>query len=221
MENSRKTVVDVSRQNALKLEIKPEQSDENEAVSTSNIQTYVQSDLFVEEGVEESFEHSDEVKESSCPSDIFHKLIKEEYHHEVIQNPELNNSDTNATIKYEPDDHVEERNDVIKESEDNCELEQSRPSKIQKVKSTKEKYLCSVCGKTFLKAGGLKYHYFIHTGEKPHECSICSKRFRSSSTLKNHLHIHSGEKPHECSICSKTFTQFGNLKRHLLIHSKK
>ncbi|MGH0180611.1 UNVERIFIED_CONTAM: hypothetical protein FKN15_014163 [Acipenser sinensis] len=80
-------------------------------------------------------------------------------------------------------------------------------------------YLCTECGKSFIKKCSLQSHQLIHTGEKPFHCTDCGKRFRGSKDLKLHQRIHTGEKPYQCPQCGKSFSWRGNLRIHLRIHT--
>ncbi|XP_056278890.1 zinc finger protein OZF-like [Pseudoliparis swirei] len=78
---------------------------------------------------------------------------------------------------------------------------------------------CSVCGKTFSRAGNLKLHSTVHTGEKLLSCSVCGKTFSRARYLKRHSTVHTGEKLLSCSVCGKTFSRACHLKRHSTVHT--
>jgi len=93
------------------------------------------------------------------------------------------------------------------------------PVSSKRVKSKKQSFECSICGKGFSQKRNLNYHTRIHTGEKPFECLICGKSFSLKINLDGHTRIHTGEKPFECTICGKRFSLKTNLEAHNRIHT--
>ena len=79
------------------------------------------------------------------------------------------------------------------------------------------KYLCNVCGKSYLTASKLNEHSKKHVvGHLP--CDWCDKTFGEEKGLKDHkmvckLHPGAGEQPkevthpHKCTHCYKCFTR--------------
>lgn len=84
--------------------------------------------------------------------------------------------------------------------------------------SESNKFICSICGKTFKHSRYLKSHEKIHSGIKAYKCDICLISFSHLSYLKSHQRTHSGEKPFECKTegCGKSFTFYSGLKQHIL-----
>lgn len=52
-----------------------------------------------------------------------------------------------------------------------------------------KQYVCDICNQAFGTAPTLRYHRYIHTGEKPFSCN-CGQKFRQSSALKTHQKTH-------------------------------
>ena len=87
----------------------------------------------------------------------------------------------------------------------------------QEKSSTKGKWTCSKCEKSFkfqhrLKAH-LETHIEIHSRARPFQCQDCDKRFLRSSDLWAHQRIHSGSK-YTCLQCGKKLASSGSLHNH-------
>jgi uncharacterized Zn-finger protein len=89
----------------------------------------------------------------------------------------------------------------------------------EKVKHSRIKHSCIICGILFQSRSLLIRHERIHTGEKPYKCNLCLNTFTKSSHLAQHMRIHTGEKPYACEMCEKTFTQKSSLAEHKRIHT--
>ncbi|OCT59004.1 zinc finger protein 239 [Xenopus laevis] len=87
------------------------------------------------------------------------------------------------------------------------------------VKTPKEPFVCTYCGKEFNKKFNFQIHQLVHTGEKPFTCSECGKSFSQKRILQTHLKVHTGEKPFTCTECGKCFAQKIHLHTHLKVHT--
>lgn len=56
------------------------------------------------------------------------------------------------------------------------------------------RFVCDLCGKSFVRAHGLQSHLLSHSTETPFPCDICGKRFKNLIMLKNHQMRHNGIK---------------------------
>ncbi|XP_023022738.2 uncharacterized protein [Leptinotarsa decemlineata] len=76
------------------------------------------------------------------------------------------------------------------------------------------RHICSECGEKFKTYDTFKYHMNRHDGKK-FLCSICGRTFILSVNLKNHMLTHKGGRPFSCSFCDKTYTSYTPLNKHM------
>ncbi|KAG5871492.1 hypothetical protein JTB14_030829 [Gonioctena quinquepunctata] len=76
------------------------------------------------------------------------------------------------------------------------------------------KHICSECGLNFKTYDTYRYHMNKHKGKK-FLCSICGRTFILSVNLKNHMLAHRGGRPFRCSFCDKTYTTYTPLNKHM------
>ena len=81
-------------------------------------------------------------------------------------------------------------------------------------------YICDKCGGRFLRKSDLGKHQAVHTGIKMYCCDFCGRRFSQSSNMLTHRRRHLGVRPHECNDCGKTFYRKVDVRRHCKVHSK-
>ena len=78
---------------------------------------------------------------------------------------------------------------------------------------------CDVCGMAFTQRCSLQIHKRLHTGDKRHICDVCGWRFNTNNALVTHKRVHTGERPYKCSQCSFQAASSSCLKDHQIVHS--
>ncbi|XP_066992566.2 uncharacterized protein [Anabrus simplex] len=84
--------------------------------------------------------------------------------------------------------------------------------------STKNRYPCDQCDKTFQTKQSHEVHLkAIHEGQKPFSCEVCGKTFAYHNSIKAHMLIHEeqrNEKGYPCDICGKLFNHPSSVIYH-------
>ncbi|XP_066999116.2 zinc finger and SCAN domain-containing protein 31 [Anabrus simplex] len=86
---------------------------------------------------------------------------------------------------------------------------------------SKNRHICSQCGKSFRTPSKLNRHTLVHSGEKPYSCKYCGKTFQQKVSLGYHISVHTEGRTrqrHSCPICGKTFRERSGLVRHEAVH---
>ena len=89
----------------------------------------------------------------------------------------------------------------------------------ERMHSGERPFTCTLCGMSYARARSLRDHEITHSGVKPFACTRCGKSFIRVGHLRDHERIHSGVKPFTCTLCGKSFSQMGNLRVHAKLHS--
>ncbi|XP_023592241.1 zinc finger protein 350-like isoform X1 [Trichechus manatus latirostris] len=80
-------------------------------------------------------------------------------------------------------------------------------------------YACIDCGTVFLKKSWLTRHQNTHKVKKYFQCSECGKAFNQKQQLNFHERIHTKKRPYVCSVCGKNFASMLDHFNHKLIHT--
>ena len=81
------------------------------------------------------------------------------------------------------------------------------------------RYMCDICGHTFMYKSNLEAHAMVHKDGKQYECKVCQKKFKTYATLYSHAKVHQLDKPFICEHCGKSFKTKECLKAHEIRHS--
>ena len=92
-------------------------------------------------------------------------------------------------------------------------------------------FLCSICGKGFIKIVDLQSHQSIHSCEEVHQCNICMKKFASVPALRRHRNSNCEAETkkvvtvdrdlsfkNKCNECGESFTKKADYSDHLRSH---
>ena len=85
--------------------------------------------------------------------------------------------------------------------------------------ATKERRLCTRCGRSFSCKFTLAMHARLHTGVRPHRCDQCERAFPTAAALRQHSFQHSNAQPHVCVACGKRFGVPSALTAHARVHT--
>ena len=79
---------------------------------------------------------------------------------------------------------------------------------------TRERAVCSTCGKCFAKRSECDRHQNTHTHERRYSCDICDKFYFHPAYLARHKLTHTGVKSFGCDMCGKKFLCSSTLNMH-------
>ena len=89
---------------------------------------------------------------------------------------------------------------------------------------SEEKFVCELCGKSYMSKTALKYHTdIVHAMSiQTEKCPICKLAFGHKISLKRHMKIHQKTLDlHKCSLCDKEFCRKDKLTKHTkTVHRK-
>lgn len=91
----------------------------------------------------------------------------------------------------------------------------------EKQPSTRVKYECRICLKTFLNKKTKEVHQRLHCHRKPYVCSHCHKSFSKSILLRRHKREVHSNVTFYCNLCGRHFSSARTLDNHKGIHEKK
>ena len=60
----------------------------------------------------------------------------------------------------------------------------------------------------------------MHAGKKEFVCSFCGKEFMKRDHLRRHTATHTGVRKHVCPVCAKTFIEPGDVRKHMRTHTR-
>lgn len=92
--------------------------------------------------------------------------------------------------------------------------------KIKAIREKKAKYLCNICGQSFMTKNSLGGHRHVHTTQKKmFKCSVCSERFITKAMRNSHVQMmHVGVNRFRCTECDLKFHSKTALATHRTIH---
>ena len=174
----------------------------------------------------------DEDSEAYCDN-ILKDLTKEEFYTgDYVEIPKLDFPENieNLEIIMHDEIAVSDSADSLNNQEafcDICNVTVKQSAFSQHLKIHEKKFICSHCGKGFVRekaflAHRSNYHneaVKVDAGKKPLlSCSICSLKFEAPVQLEKHLRSHTKSKPFQCAACNKSFVSKSNLSAHQRLH---
>ncbi|CAH1784142.1 unnamed protein product [Owenia fusiformis] len=76
------------------------------------------------------------------------------------------------------------------------------------------KFECAICKASFKSPASLYTHKLVHQTDTPFKCTQCGKGFKSKDRVIQHEKRHLGLKPHQCNLCNRAFPDKGGLSKH-------
>eukprot|EP00056_Hartaetosiga_gracilis_P003611 m.65210 g.65210 ORF g.65210 m.65210 type:complete len:188 (+) comp11518_c0_seq6:117-680(+) len=98
-----------------------------------------------------------------------------------------------------------------------------KKEKGKQAASTKKRFKCEVCSKTFKRRSYLSRHFVTHTSSPKFVCKkltsdgkTCGRGFHRKDHFNYHMRQHSNVRPFACTypLCGSAFRQKGALTRH-------
>ena len=89
---------------------------------------------------------------------------------------------------------------------------------LKKTKIDMKSHKCNQCNYAATRAGTLRAHLKIHSGEKLNKCNQCDYASSQAGNLRTHLKTHSGEKPNQCNQCDYASIRANQLTKHMKKH---
>ncbi|XP_064602846.1 zinc finger protein 3-like [Liolophura sinensis] len=82
------------------------------------------------------------------------------------------------------------------------------------------RFMCDICGLTFMFKSNLEMHAAVHSDVKKFQCSECGKAFKTYPTLYSHQQCHNPVDRFKCSVCDKMFKTKGRCYAHEKRHTE-
>ena len=85
---------------------------------------------------------------------------------------------------------------------------------IRDVHMCLKSFICSLCGRGYVKNLHLQKHLNRHKIVMGHKCFFCNKEFLAATELQNHSEFHTSESCHTCVQCGEFFSSKSLLEAH-------
>lgn len=117
---------------------------------------------------------------------------------------------------------IEEEEEEEKQPRDNDDTHNRIPNESER------KYVCGICGRTFIEERCLKGHYLVHSDEKPFKCDLCTNSYKRPYALKVHqkqkhdigtVAVPERVKKFACEQCNARFYANTLLQAHMRKHT--
>lgn len=149
--------------------------------------------------LQNSIQFFNEIKTKPCTNNIAEN--------EIIIKDELQDSDSNISIKHDFDDGME---DDVRDTDSDYTNDASDQNRIT------HSFDCTICDKSLKSQRALKIHLDTHSNVV--KCSICGALRKDEEYLELHMNVHEGKTENDCRFCDKRYSRRANVIRHMHLH---
>ncbi|KAM9778973.1 uncharacterized protein ACBT44_000573 isoform 1-T3 [Syngnathus typhle] len=138
-----------------------------------------------------------------------------------IEDEAFNTDEDNDNTTYASSPHFDKDTQSLNDTEETVLVsggEDKDESGMVSKRTSKRKFVCSDCQRSFLYERSYRNHVSTCQGVKAElvfRCETCMKTFSNRKNLKIHeKHVHSSERLFTCDVCAKTFKRKKDMVRH-------
>jgi uncharacterized Zn-finger protein len=136
-----------------------------------------------------------------------------------VSNTQLDSASSSLDVSFQT--NMVDPSEMVDTGKIECDICHKRVLRIKEhierhLRSGEREFICTVCGKSYLKKEMLNRHILNHDPDKKkHKCDICGQGFPRNDQLKRHKISHSATASFKCDYCDKSFKRKDGLDRHI------